>query len=45
MLRAKGENLAVKTAGSEAGLNERSFVDCSLGAPVPLLLGLLLSLN
>jgi hypothetical protein len=42
---AKGKTLAVKTAGSEASLQESSFVDCYLEASVPPLLGLSLALN
>ena len=42
---AKGKNLAVMTAGSEASLQESSFVDCNLEASVPPLLGLSLALN
>ena len=42
---AKGENLAVKTAGSEASLQKSPFVDCYLEASVPPLLGLSLALN
>jgi hypothetical protein len=42
---AKGENLAVKTAGSEASIQESSFVDCYLEASVPTLREMSLALQ